>query len=225
MLRGKIYLDKDNEGGNMLVFVHLVEEYDVGAVDYIAISPEAKALFLQMLSGSLRQPKLYFGDFEFQGDDGWEHGWFYFEGEASENGLKTRTLSEGEEFSVKVKNGYRKKILDYMIPSDNEFLKALDLTASVDENTLWQIYYNAMRERGEEPDCDTETIKKTPPDFLTDAQKEFIKRDYRSRCDEFDTYSLHNNEEAIDDLIVRELMKIYSKNGAVIEQIAGIAKT
>lgn len=224
MLRGKIYLDKDKDGRNILVFVHLKEEYDIGAVDYIAISPEAKALFLKMLGGTERKPKLYFGDFEFVGDDGWEHGWFRFKEKKIENGLKISTLCEGEEFSVKVKNGYRKNILDYMIPCDNAILKETDINTSVDENTLWNAFYAAMRERGEEPVCDTETIKKTPPDFLCDAQKELIRRDYRSRYEEFGTYDMHNNAEAIDDIIVRELMKIYCKRANVIERIVGIAE-
>ena len=79
-----------------------------------------------------------------------------------------------------------------------------------------------MRKRGEEPACDVETIKKTPPSFLTEAQKEVIRQDYRERYEEIDEYHRHHNPEAVDDLIVRELIKTYFKSGYAIEKIVGI---
>ena len=57
MLHGKIYIDKNGEGKEMLVFVALAtDEKDVFATceaDLTAISPEAKSALLEKLNSSL----------------------------------------------------------------------------------------------------------------------------------------------------------------------------
>lgn len=226
MLYGKIYLDTDKDGRDMLVFVSLAvaeaEKSRACMVDYIAISPEAKSKLLSRLNSPDRILDRFFGDFEFFGYDEWDSGNFCFKEKVIEDGQRRRTLCEGERFAVKVCRGCRRSVLEYMIPCDNEFLSRLDLRKSIDENVLWERYYSDMRKRGEEPACDVETIKKTPPSFLTEAQKEVIRQDYRERYEEIDEYHRHHNPEAVDDLIVRELIKTYFKSGYAIEKIVGI---
>ena len=111
-----------------------------------------------------------------------------------------------------------------MIPCDNDFLKSLDLTERIDENTLWERYYSAMKARGEKPACDTETIKKTPPFFLTEEQKEVIRADYFARREAFGEYHRVHSSEVVDELVTSELMNAYSKSAQTIKQIYGIGK-
>ena len=213
-------------GKDMLVFVSLdVDDGDVflaQSVDYIAISSEAKSALRARFGGENKRLSRFFGDFEFRGDDGWEHGWFSFKEEKIENGVRVRVLREEDQFYIKISHGSKLAIIDYMPPADNEYLKAIDLTERISESLLWKMHFDAMKARGEEPSCDAQTIKKTPPNFLTEKQKELIKEDYRRRCDEFDDYNRHHNEEFIDDIITGELMNIYLKSGHVIKEIAGI---
>ena len=228
MLYAKIYLDKDKDGQDMLVFTSLsakgIEANRACMVDYIAISPEAKAYFLTRLGRADRVMSRYSGDFELFGeDDSWEHGYFHFVSHDEKNGLQYRTLRDDAPLLVRLTNGCRRAVLDYMIPCENEQLKTLDLAQEIDEGTLWQRHFTAMRERGEEPACDVETVAKTPTAFLTEAQREVIRRDYRARCEEVGEYHLCRNTEAALDLIIGELMKRYKKNGAEIARILGSA--
>ncbi len=225
MLYGKIYLDKDTDGRDMLVFVSLcaegIEQFRACSVDGIAISPEARVVLLARLNSPDRRLSRIFGDFEFFAYDDSDHGSVCFKEDTVEDGKRIRTLRESDPFSVKVGRGCRRSVLEYMIPCDNELLRELDLGKSIDENTLWERYYAAMRERGEEPGCDVESIKKTPPSFLTEAQKEIIRGDYQARCGEFNDYHRINNPDAVYDFVIDKLMRIYSKSAAVIESIVG----
>lgn len=225
MLYGKIYLDKDENERDMLVFVSLagddIDESRASMVDYIAISPEAKAVFSARLERGNPMLKLgrYFGDFALIGDDGWEHGSFHFEADQEKNGQKHRTLREGDMLSLSVEHGCRRDVLNYMIPCGNDYLKVLDLMASVDENTLWERHFAAMRSRGEEIGCDAEDIRKTPPAFMTDAQKATVRQAYRAECDRYNAQEWHDHGDYLEDRIVRELMLRFLKNGPVIEEL------
>ncbi len=226
MLYGKIYLDTDKDGRDTLVFVALVteasESFRASMVDYIAISPEAKVALLARLNDPNRRLSRVFGDFELWGDDDGDHGVFSFKEKSVENGQRIRILGADDLFSVKLSHGCRRSVLEYMVPCNNEILKELDLRNSVDENELWERYYADMFARGETLACDVDTIKKTPLAFLTEEQKEMIKRDYRERCDDFGDYHNFHHREEVDDFVVRELMKTYSKRATEIEKIVGI---
>jgi len=210
----------------MLVFVALAtDEKDVFATceaDLTAISPEAKSALLAKLNSPDRRMDHYFGDFELFGDDGGAHGVFRFKDKERENGQRRRAVALDEPISIRLIRGCRRSVLEYMIPCGNDFLKSLELGDSIDENTLWERYYSAMKARGETPACDTETIKKTPPLFLTEEQKEVIRKDYFSRREDFGEYHYVHNGEAVDEFITSELMKIYSKNWQAICEICGI---
>lgn len=225
MLYGKIYLDKDKDGHDMLVFVSLtgdgINECRACMVDYIAISPEAKEALLARLERDDPRLKLdrIFGDFELNGDDGGERGCFSFKATHAENGQKYRMLREGDVLSLSLKNGSRREVLDYMIPCDNAYLKALDLTASVDENTLWERHFTAMRLRGEQLGCDAEDIKKTPSAFMTDAQKETVRQAYRTECAWYSEQEWHVHGDYLEDRIVRELMVRFLKSSPVIKAL------
>ena len=51
---------------------------------------------------------------------------------------------------------------------------------------------------------------------------EVIKRDYQERCEEFNAFHRINNSDEVDNLVIGELMKIYSKSVSVIKGIVGI---
>ncbi|MBO7293210.1 MAG: hypothetical protein J6V07_04675, partial [Clostridia bacterium] len=178
MLYGKIYLDKDESGQEMLVFAALAAEGAEAAsalsADYTAISPEAKTLLLARINRSDRVVSRYSGDFEFYSEeDSWDHGYYRFVARDEVDGVRHRTLQDGDPFLLMLaRGGCRRAVLDYMVPCDNETLKSLDLTKRIDEGELWERYFAAMRARGEEPACDTDTIRRTPTAFLTDAQRE-----------------------------------------------------
>ncbi len=228
MLYGKIYIDKDGEGREMLVFVALAvdakDAFTACQADFTAISPEAKNALLTRLNSPNRRLSRYFGDFELFGDDEGEHGVFRFKESSIENGQRIRILCEEDTFSIKLLHGCRRSVLEYMIPCDNDFLKSMDLREGIDENTLWERYYSAMKERGETPACDEQTIKKTPPSFLTEAQKEVIRKDYRTRYEAFGEYHCLHSGEAVDELVTSELIKIYSKSWQAIWEICGITR-
>ena len=228
MLYGKIYLDMI-EGREALVFVSLAvrgwyKSTIAACVDHIAISPEARAALAARLERGSATLKLerYFGDFKLNGDSEWEHGSFSFEPDTEENGLRIRTLYESDIFSLCVEGGVKHEVIDYMIPCDNDYLRALDLHASIDENTLWERHFAAMRERGEVPGTDTETIKKTPTAFLSEAQRDTMKQDYRHRCSLYDSTDWHYHGAFLEDKIIREVMACYCKKCTDIESICGI---
>ncbi len=228
MLYGKIYIDNNEEGKEMLVFVALTvdakDAFTACQADFTAISPEAKSAFLAKLNSPDRRLSRYLGDFELFGDDEWEHGVFRFKERECKKGQRRRAVFLDESISIKVNRGCRRSVLEYMIPCDNDFLKSLDLTERIDENTLWERYYSEMKERGEMPACNTETIKKTPPSFLTEEQKEVIRADYFARREAFGEYHCVHSSEVVDELVTSELMNAYSKSAQTIKQICGIGK-
>ena len=229
MLYGKIYLDKDADGQEMLAFAALAatgaEASRALSVDHIAISPEARTALLARINRDDRIASRYSGDFELYGDDdSWEHGSFRFVAHSEAEGVRYRALRDSDPFLLMLsRGGCRRAVLDYMIPCDNETLKHLDLAERIDEARLWERYFAAMRERGEEPACDTDTIRRTPTAFLTDAQREVIRREFGERCEEFGDYHMYKNTEEATDLIVGELMKLYMKSGPDISAILGLA--
>lgn len=223
MLYGKIYLDHDPTEGDILVFVSLAvegaEASRAETVDYIAISPEARESLLLKLNHPDRRMMHYSGSFELFGDDDGDHGVFRFRESEVKGGLRYRTLKESEPISVKVFRGCRRSVLTYMVPCDNATLKELDLSERIDENILWERYYAVMRGRGETPACDTESIKRTPPAFLTEEQKDVIRRDYREKYDGFTEADKRYHADIVDERILRELRQTYAKHAFVIEQI------
>ncbi len=205
MIYVKIYCDKDENGEDMLVFDSAKDDDKFGftvagkkkgfeGIDYfnyytkvsgvnnVAISPEAKALFLEMIGSEACQTQWMMQHFEFnyycRSDRGLDEGSFSFVPPNAKEGDRKKRLRRGEKFTVnyKVDESY----FDYMIPCENEALKSLDITAPVDEHVLLDVYYREMRERGEELGCDVETIRKTPMRYLTEEQKEVIRAEYRA---------------------------------------------
>ena len=152
-------------------------------------------------------------------DGGFGHGYFTFKETKIENGLKYKTLTEGDLLRIKIINGYSRKVFDYMVPCDNETLKTLNLTENIDENLIWQKYYDNLSKNNVLIGNDVETIKKTPPNFLTNTQKEVIKSEYISRFNEFDVYHRNNNANEVDDIIINELAVTFLKGHAVIKSI------
>ncbi len=226
MLQGKIYLDKGEDGKDMLVFVflpcNLTGMFCTSSVDYIAISPEAKAHFIERLNSPDKVATHFYGDFEIYGYGDWEHGYFSFKPSLTADGEIRRTLRSCDIFKLKICRGLRRSVLEYMIPTDNELLRELDLVAGVEENMLWQRHYDAMKDRGEVQGCKIEDIKKTPPSFLTEEQKKVIREHYRERNEEFDVYHRNNSSEEVYNIIVSELMNTYLKSEAVIKEIIAI---
>ncbi len=253
MIYIKIYLDKDENGVDMLVFDSVKHDdkeafftvagekepflFDdepipcfenktkVVGVKQVAISPEAKELFLEMLTDEgLCKYAMHFPDFELcgchYGQYGWESGMFSFVPDDIENGGTKRTLRRGESFTGN--HGGAKSALEYMTPCDNEALKKLDLTEPADETPLLDAYYAAMRARGEEPACDEDTICKTPFRYLTEAQKDIIRGDYRRMVNSYNSQEWHDHGEFLDDKIMVELIRKYFKFGKEIDIITGI---
>lgn len=229
MLYGKIYLDKDKDGQDMLVFAALAAEGAEASralsVDYTAISPEAKTLLLARINRSDRVVSRYSGDFEFYSEeDSWDHGYYRFVARDEVDGVRYRTLNDSDPFLLMLaRGGCRRAVLGYMVPCDNETLKALDLKGRIDEGELWARYFAAMRARGEEPACDTDTIRRTPTAFLTNAQREVIRREYEEKCEEIGEYHMYKNTEEANDLIVGELTRLYMKCGPDISTIVGLS--
>ena len=220
MLYGKIYFDVI-DGQETIVFTSLSsdEEYRAKDVDRIAISPEARELLLSCFNAPEMKPVPFFGDFEFIGGNGREHGSFFFKPTTEENGLMHRMLRKGDPFVVICRCGHSRNVIHYMIPCDNAYLKELNLLTSVDEDTLWERHFAAMRARGEEPGCDADTIKRTPTEFLTEAQKDIIRKDYRYRCDGYSSQEWHIHGDFLEDKIIGEITVAYCKGRADIEGI------
>ena len=205
MVYVKIYVDKDENGEDMLVFDSAKEdnkyyftvaglkkkqgsgghdlfvgETKVNGVNWVAISPEAKALFIEMMKDedacTTAWPIQHFRfTYYCRGEHGLDEGSFYFVPLNVKQGNTSRRLRRGEKFTVNHKVG--EDYFDYMIPCENERLKSLDLPA--DETPLLDAYYAEMRAKGEELGCDEATIRKTPMKYLTDAQREVIREEYR----------------------------------------------
>jgi hypothetical protein len=226
MLYGKIFLDRDESGEEAIIFVSLIaegdEKYLASSVDYIAISPEAKEKLSERLASTDRIMMRLFGDFELFATDEWDHGEFHFKPDSISDGQNRRTLRDSDPVKIKVLHGCRRAVVDYMIPADNEYLKNLDLSLRVDENSLWEIHFAKMRERGEEPACTVEAIKRMPPAFLTEEQIALIRADYKERRSGYSEYDLYRNPDAIDGMIIRDMSGVYAKSGTVLEKILGI---
>ena len=222
MLCGKIYIDTDTDGQEMLVFESIAEEKDPIAVDRIAISPEAHEEFNLRFQRPDRFLDRFLGEFELFGyEDSWEPGFFHFKTKVEENGLRRRTLRQTDPLRVRVVRGCRRAVLGYMIPCENELLKELDLSSGIDEGVLWERYFTAARARGEMLACDADTIKRIPAAYLTEAQRNEVKQRYLARCEEFGDYHLHHHGDEVDAIVISELQKIYLKSGFDIRRIIG----
>lgn len=159
-------------------------------------------------------PKKYDGDFEMFD---WDGGVFAFR--PNEPGQTRRELLADERFTLYVEHGFAPEILEYMIPCDNETLKSLDLASPVDETPMLEAYYTAKRAGGEELGCDPDTIRRTPLAFMTEEQKQKIKREYHTDCDRFDSNDWHYHGDYIYDKIISGLMERFRKNYAEIESL------
>ena len=252
MIYIKIYLDKDENGEDMLVFdsvkhddkkafftvagekekfSYLSQDFPwfdyktkVIGVEQVAISPEAKELFLEMLNDeSVCKHDLYSPHFDIrgyrQGQYGWDTGMFAFVPDNIANGGTKRTLRRGENFTRSY--GDEKNAFEYMVTCDNEVLKNLALDEPADETSLLDAYYAAKTAKGEELACDADTICKTPFRYLTEAQKELIKNDYRRMVDCYDAQEWHDNGEFLDDKIMSELAMKYFKSIGALNIIIG----
>ncbi len=244
MIYIKIYLDKDENGEDMLVFDsakedsnyiftvagkkeyrdfngdrHVRADYHtkVNGVEKVAISPEAKSLFIEMLNDKNVCIREYssFRDFEFvgysRGQYGWDSGSFAYFPSNIKNGDTKRTLRRGESFTVGCAD---KSALEYMTPGDNEMLQSLDLPA--DETPLLDAYYAKMRARGEELGCDVDTIRKTPLRYLTEAQREVIRAEYRGLASSYDKQEWNESRDydhtaMFEDQIRSAIMQKYGK--------------
>ena len=227
MLYGKIYLD-NVDGREALVFTSLIvtgeESCLAECVDYIAISPEAREVFTARLRRDCPTLRLdrHLGAFELYGSAAWEHGYFSFKATSAEDGLRMRTLFESDILSLCLARGSRREVLDYMVPCDNDTLKALDLRERVDENMLWEAYFKKKRAIGEAPGCDADTIKKTPLAFLTEAQAAAIESEYRRLCGQYTDQEWRYHADLIGFRISTELMEKYCKSNAAIRGICHI---
>ena len=254
MIYIKIYLDQDENGEDMLVFdsvkhddeknrlfFHVAGEkektyssgrtrtwfdYDtkVIGVEKVAISPEAKELFIEMLNDKdLCKYNMYFSDFELRGYSlgqyGWNTGIFSFTPNDIKSGDTVRTLRRGEHFTAKF--GTAEDAFEYMIICDNEALKNLALDEPADETELLDRYYAEMRAKYGEPACDADTICKTPFKYLTEAQKNVIREDYRRMVNSYDSQDWHDHGDFLDDKIMGELISKYFKSGKEIDIITG----
>ena len=240
MIYIKIYYDKDENGEDMLVFDSakedskyvftvagkkqlgyynpIVFQTEVNGVEKVAISPEAKALFIEMLNDeNVCIRKYSFQDFKFSGycwgQHGLDSGSFAYFPPNIKSGDTKRILHRGKSFS----KGYADiSAFEYMTPCDNEMLKSLDLTAPADEKPLLDAYYAEMRARGEELGCDVETIRKTPIRYLTEAQREVIREDYRRMAESYDSQQWNESRDydhaaLIEDKINDAIMEKYWK--------------
>ncbi|MBR2370499.1 MAG: hypothetical protein IKA82_00615 [Clostridia bacterium] len=222
MIYAKIYLDKNKGRKDMLVFeatqtksiyCQISWHISIAGAKYIAISPEAKSLFRARLEDmSSFDVKKYDGDFEMFDRDG---GVFVFR--PNEHGQMRRELLADERFTLCAEHGFAPQILDYMVPCDNDTLKSLDITTPIDETPMLEAYYTAKRALGEELGCDPDTISRTPFKFLTEEQKQRIKKEYHTDCDHFDSCDWHYHGDFIYDKIICGLMERFHKNYAEIE--------
>ena len=243
MIYVKIYCDRDENGEDMLVFDSAKEDnkydfqvaglkkqqgyggYDlfirktqVGGVNRVAISPEAKALFLEMIGSEACTTAWPVADFYFdyycRGERGLDEGSFSFVPLNVKQGDTSRRLRRGESFTVDDKVG--EDYFDYMIPCENEMLKGLDITEPVDEHVLLDVYYRTARERGEELGCDVETIRRTPIEYLTEEQREVIRAEYRAlaagySAQEWNETRDYDHAAMLEDTIWEAVMKKYWK--------------
>ncbi|MBQ8689841.1 MAG: hypothetical protein IJ515_05715 [Clostridia bacterium] len=240
MIYIKIYLDKDENGEDMLVFDSakedskyiftvagkkqfgnynsIVYQTEVNGVEKVAISPEAKSLFIEMLNDkNVCIRKYSFPDFQFfgygWGQHGLDSGSFAYFPPNIKNGDTKRILHRGESFS---KSYTDISAFEYMTPCENEMLKSLDITNPIDENVLLDNYYSTMRARGEELGCDVETIRKTPVRYLTEEQREVIRAEYRRMAASYSSQEWNESRDydhaaMLEDKIREAITKKYWK--------------
>ena len=193
MIYAKIYLDKDADGQEALVF-ESVPKSKVGyctvtsfytavrSCQSVAISDEARERLRAMLKDrSAFTPKRYSGDI------GVAEDYFYFEHYAGKENPKRLTLPLGKPFTLYVEHGWVPETIDYMTPADNDFLRELNMTDSVEEQVLLDRHYKEARARGEVPGCDVESIKRTPYAYMTEEQRTVIQREYHTDCALYDS--------------------------------------
>ena len=117
-----------------------------------------------------------------------------------------------------------------MIEADNEFLKMLDLSGPFDVNILYKRnfekqkeYYEQKRREEGEPACDAATIRATPTAFLTDAQRETVKKSYRAWLNRYDSQEWHDNGDFLyAERILPALSEEFNKSFAEIERICEV---
>ena len=252
MIYIKIYLDKNENGEDMLVFdsakedsgtrfiaacAHAQErikqlgsvlkcETKVYGVEGVAISKEAKAFFLELLDDKSAYHKTPFSwrtaDITMNGchaeQNGWNGGEFGFLPPNPELGTTRKTLYRGDHFTVSTV--FSTAPLEYMTPGDNELIKALDITAPVDEAVLLDPYYSALYAK-EPPAADAETIRKTPLRYLTEVQKEVIRNDYRAMTASYTDRQWYEQGDFLRDEIMGALVVKYLKFNGDLEKIIG----
>ena len=239
MIYIKIYLDKDENCEDMLVFDSAKEdsEYDyftvagekkmgrffsdddytffegktkVIGVELVAISPEAKEFFLSLLKDESTHEEMPYGH---SGDFAMDSGKFAYCPPEIKNGDTRKILRRTDRFTVECV--FSQIPLDYMTPCLNETLKSLDLPA--DETPLLDAYYTEMRATGEELGCDVDTIRKTPLRYLTEAQREVIRAEYRGLASRYDKQEWNESrdydhaamlEAKISEVIIKKYGKV-----------------
>jgi len=238
MIYIKIYLDKDENGEDILVFDsvkqnlpdyhfftvagkkhmtfpleydHFVKMTSVIGVDQVAISPEAKEFFLSLLKDESTHEEMPYGQ---RGDFAMDSGRFAYCPPEIKNGDTRKILRRTDRFTVECI--FSQDPLDYMTRCLNETLKSLDLTAPADEKPLLGAYYAEMRARGEELGCDVDTIRKTPLRYLTEAQKEVIRAEYRGLASRYDKQEWNERRDydhaaMLEDKISEVIIKKYGK--------------
>lgn len=168
MIYAKIFVEKDTDGTDVLVFdsspkdyVHFLQKAGkwpkpdgcfrvllsttVYGFEHVAISPEARELFLQRLRALSSEDKVLFPvDFELGSD-----GRFSFRPDDVKEALKrksnfpdaetcgtVRRLRHDEPFRICVLRGSHRDGLYKMITADNTLLSTLDLSSPVDPDEL-----------------------------------------------------------------------------------------
>ena len=239
MIYIKIYLDKDENGEDILVFdsvkqdlpdngyftiagkkhmtfpldyYHFVKMTSVIGVEQVAISPEAKEFFLSLLKDESTHEEM---PYRHRGDFAMDSGIFAYCPPGIKNGDTRKILRRTDHFTVECL--FSQEPLDYMTPCLNETLKSLDLPA--DETPLLDAYYAEMRARGEELGCDVDTIRKTPLRYLTEAQREVIRAEYRELASRYDKQEWNESrdydhaamlEAKISEVIIKKYGKVIS---------------
>ena len=226
---------KESYGGDSF---YLVPRHRILHLSGVAISPEAKAHFRARLEDKASYDENYHtGEIAIPGV---REAFAYIPDQlisAFRNRVKladlptpaecgtVRRLRADERFTVC--GTPRIKWLDEMIEADNEYLRTLDLVTPIDENILYKMYYEKKRREEGEPPTDRDTIRSTPAAFLTEAQREVIRADYRARCGGYsaqewnETRDYDHGEYLFREVIVPALAQEYNKHFA---EIAGIVK-
>ena len=178
----------------------------------VAISPEAKEFFLSLLKDESTHEEM---PYRHRGDFAMDSGIFAYCPPGIKNGDTRKILRRTDHFTVECL--FSQEPLDYMTRCLNETLKSLDLPA--DETPLLDAYYAEMRARGEELGCDVDTIRKTPLRYLTEAQREVIRAEYRELASRYDKQEWNESrdydhaamlEAKISEVIIKKYGKVIS---------------